>query len=60
MRWIKKEERSPVPDALQRETLRRRAGTHLSRLWAPALQRVTGVLRCVGGTRPHPNRSAAQ
>jgi len=45
-----------VPDALQRETLLRRAGTQIatrrdSETWAPALQRITEVvLRCVRGT----------
>jgi hypothetical protein len=48
---------SRVPDALQREAVRRRAGTQksqalLSAAWAPAQQRITDVLRCVRGKRP--------
>jgi hypothetical protein len=42
---------SRVPDALQRATLLRRAGTHLATCWGPALQRITDVLGCVRGTR---------
>ena len=44
-----------VPDAVQRATLLRRAGTHLQALWTPDQQRTTprksGVLRRIRGTR---------
>src|SRR6185312_5033643 len=34
-----------VPDAVQRETLRRRAGTHRPQMWTPDQQRITPQAR---------------
>jgi hypothetical protein len=44
-----------VPDAVQHEVMRRRAGTQTA-TWAPAQQRTANALRCVRGTREENSR----
>src|ERR1700730_16792323 len=47
--------RSRVPDAVQREPVRRRAGTHsVAVMWVPVLQRGTSAPRCARDTNSHP------
>src|ERR1700738_2572517 len=47
--------RSRVPDAVQREAVRRRAGTNsVAVMWVPVLQRVTSVPRSARDTNSHP------
>ena|SRR5882724_756169 len=48
--------RSRFPDAVQREAVRRRAGTYSVAAWVPVLQRVTSVPRSARDTNSNSRR----